>query len=285
VAPFVVVGNGPPDAVRGQAAQTIAWARDLLKRDFFERDPGVIVTVWVFHDDASYLSGVSAIFGSSPSTPYGYYRPCDRALIVNAGNGYGTLVHELVHAYMDANFSEAPTWFNEGLASLYEQSSCVGGEPASQSVGGSTASRAPDSPRLAGDLSLSRERTREPTSEELRDEACLATGHIHGESNWRLPGLKDALARGRAPSWESMAHAGRGAFNGESAGLLYATSRYLLYWLQEKSLLVPYFRAFRSAAVDDDTGLRTLAATLDRDHAQSLAAHRQEWEAFVLALH
>jgi hypothetical protein len=36
-------------------------------------------------------------------------------------------VHELVHPYVAANFSAAPTWLNEGLASLYEQSAERGG--------------------------------------------------------------------------------------------------------------------------------------------------------------
>ncbi|MCH7728449.1 MAG: DUF1570 domain-containing protein [Planctomycetes bacterium] len=40
---------------------------------------------------------------------------------MNINTGGGTLVHELVHPYMAANFDECPSWFNEGLASLYEQ--------------------------------------------------------------------------------------------------------------------------------------------------------------------
>ena len=38
-------------------------------------------------------------------------------------SGLGTLSHELVHPYMEANFPDVPSWFNEGLASLYEQPS------------------------------------------------------------------------------------------------------------------------------------------------------------------
>jgi len=35
-------------------------------------------------------------------------------------DGLGTLSHELVHPYMEANFPDVPSWFNEGLASLFE---------------------------------------------------------------------------------------------------------------------------------------------------------------------
>ena len=40
---------------------------------------------------------------------------------MNINTGGGTLVHELVHPFMAANFPKCPSWFNEGLASLYEQ--------------------------------------------------------------------------------------------------------------------------------------------------------------------
>ena len=33
------------------------------------------------------------------------------------------LVHEIVHPFIASNFPECPAWFNEGLASLYEQAS------------------------------------------------------------------------------------------------------------------------------------------------------------------
>jgi hypothetical protein len=41
---------------------------------------------------------------------------------MNIATGGGTLVHEIVHPFVAANFPDCPTWFNEGLGSLYEQS-------------------------------------------------------------------------------------------------------------------------------------------------------------------
>ena len=40
---------------------------------------------------------------------------------MNIATGGGTLVHEIVHPFMAANFPGCPAWFNEGLGSLYEQ--------------------------------------------------------------------------------------------------------------------------------------------------------------------
>ena len=47
----------------------------------------------------------------------------DGTMLMNISTGGGTLVHELVHALIRPDFPNVPTWFNEGLASLYEQSS------------------------------------------------------------------------------------------------------------------------------------------------------------------
>ena len=41
---------------------------------------------------------------------------------MNIATGGGTLVHELVHPYVEADFPGAPPWLNEGLGSLFEQS-------------------------------------------------------------------------------------------------------------------------------------------------------------------
>jgi hypothetical protein len=232
VGPFVVVASGPmPRAVRDEAAETVAWASRLLRADYFAHDPGAIMTIWVFPDEESYMRGTSAVLGIVPDTPYGFYRPCKHALVVDAGYGYGTLVHELVHAFMDGDFPRAPVWMNEGLASLFEA----------------------------------------PREEE---------GHLRGATNWRLPGLQRAIADRRAPSFERMANAGRGAFSGNEGPLLYATARYLCFYLQERGLLRSYYAAFRGRPGADATGLATLQATTARD----LGALRGEWERFVMGL-
>jgi hypothetical protein len=119
--PFVVIGDEPPERVRARAAGTVGWAVSKLKADFFTRDPERPLEVWLFANDASYRKWAKALFGDDPDTPYGYYSPTHHALIMNISTGGGTLVHEIVHPYMDANFPARPPWLNEGLGSLYEQ--------------------------------------------------------------------------------------------------------------------------------------------------------------------
>jgi len=120
--PFVVIGDESPEVVERWASGTVQWAVDMLKKDYFTEDPDEILDVWLFKDERSYIKHTEEIFGSRPGTRFGYYSPEHCALIMNIGRGGGTLVHEIVHPYMAANFPECPAWFNEGMGSLYEQS-------------------------------------------------------------------------------------------------------------------------------------------------------------------
>jgi hypothetical protein len=125
--PFVVIGDESPGKVRRRANRTVKWAVDLLKQAYFKKDPQYIIDIWLFKDKASYLKHAKEIFGHEPDTPYGYYSAESRALIMNIHTGGGTLVHEIVHPFVAANFPNCPAWFNEGLGSLYEQSNEVDG--------------------------------------------------------------------------------------------------------------------------------------------------------------
>ena len=119
--PFVVIGDQSPREVQRWATGTVKWAVDHLKKDYFQRDPEEIIDIWLFQDKTSYEKNVRKIFNEDPVSPFGYYSPSHRALIMNIGTGGGTLVHEIVHPFVRANFPECPAWFNEGLGSLYEQ--------------------------------------------------------------------------------------------------------------------------------------------------------------------
>jgi len=119
--PFVVIGDGTPDSVHQAATRIVQWTVTLLKRDYFTKDPDEILDIYLFKDKTSYEKNVADLFHDTPSSPYGYYSPTDKALIMNISTGGGTLVHEIVHPFVHANFPNCPTWFNEGLASLYEQ--------------------------------------------------------------------------------------------------------------------------------------------------------------------
>jgi hypothetical protein len=120
--PFVVVGDGTRAQLE-RSSQTVRWAADKLEQDFFAKRPSKILDVYLFQTAASYEAGVKALTGEAPDTPYGFYSSTHGGLFMNIATGGGTLVHEIVHPYVEADFPSAPPWLNEGLGSLFEQSS------------------------------------------------------------------------------------------------------------------------------------------------------------------
>ena len=230
--PFVVVGDEPQKVVQQHAVNTVKWAVDLLKQDFFAQDPADILDIWLFKDDASYQKHTYLLFGDTPTTPYGYYSPGHKALIMNISTGGGTLVHELVHPFVEANFPACPPWLNEGLGSLYEQ---------------------------CGEID----------------------GHIHGFTNWRLPGLQRAIAAKRVPSFKTLLEMDAQTFYNEDKGTNYAQARYLCYYLQEKGLLRKFYKEFVARQKQDSSGFQTLKLVLGES---DMDAFKTRWETYVAGL-
>jgi len=230
--PFVVIGDEPEAAVKGHAVRTVKWAVDKLKQDFFTKDPNDILDIWLFRDAASYQKNALLLFREKPSTPYGYYSSAHKALIMNIETGGGTLVHEIVHPFIDANFPACPPWLNEGLGSLYEQSGEV-------------------------------------------------DGHIHGFPNWRLPGLQAAIRAGTVPSFRSLTSLDSRGFYNDDKGTNYAQSRYLCYYLQQKGLLISFYREFHRNHKADPTGYQSLKKILGEPDMQRF---KTKWQQYVLGL-
>lgn len=230
--PFVVIGDEPQKVVQQRAEDTVKWAVDRLKQDFFTKDPDQILDIWLFKDEASYEKHARLFFADTPSTPYGYYSPSHKALIMNIATGGGTLVHEIVHPFMEANFPACPPWLNEGLGSLYEQ---------------------------CGDVD----------------------GHIHGFTNWRLPGLQSAIAATRVPSFKTLTEMDARAFYNDDRGTNYAQARYLCYYLQETGMLRKFYQEFVARQKEDPSGFKSLQKVLaERD----MEVFKTKWEKFVMGL-
>jgi len=234
--PFIVLGDEAADIVQMRAEKTVKWAVDKLKQDYFTRDPDELIDVWLFKDDASYRTNALRLFGDTPTTPFGYYSARHHALVMNIATGGGTLVHEIVHPFMRANFPQCPAWFNEGLASLYEQS-------------------------------------------------AEQNGHIRGLVNWRYAGLEQDIKAGKLISFRQFTAMSDNDFYGgpdnPNYSDHYAQARYLCYYLQEKDLLVKFYREFSANARTDPTGYESLKRVLG---VTDMDKFQKQWEKFILAI-
>jgi hypothetical protein len=118
---FVIAGDLPPARLQSLAARTITPAAERLGRMFDLRPPISPICVFVFDGQESYRRFAKSCWGDTDVPYFGYFNPAENAVIMDINTGTGTLVHELTHALTAPDFPDMPAWFNEGLASLYEQ--------------------------------------------------------------------------------------------------------------------------------------------------------------------
>lgn len=118
---FLVATNDTPEKFR-QCKGTIGRVYQHLYDDFFTQKPEKPIRVYLFRDKESYEAYCKAAYEKAPTTPFGFYMARERKMVMNIATGTGTLAHELVHPLLAEDFPEVPSWFNEGFASLYEES-------------------------------------------------------------------------------------------------------------------------------------------------------------------
>jgi hypothetical protein len=107
----------------GSLSETKAITKRVLEAYFngrFAKKPAKAISVYLFPDAKPYEAYCQKRYGAECGTPYGFYRPDERRIVMNAGPGIGTLTHELVHPIVETDFPQAPEWVNEGIASLFE---------------------------------------------------------------------------------------------------------------------------------------------------------------------
>ncbi|MGH9908622.1 MAG: hypothetical protein ACRD8U_23940, partial [Pyrinomonadaceae bacterium] len=115
----------------------------------------------------------------------------------------------------------------------------------------------------------------------LYEQCGEADGHIRGFTNWRLPGLQQAIRSGDVSSFKTLTSMDAGAFYNDNRGVNYAQARYLCYYLQEKGVLVKFYREFREQHSNDPSGYKTLQRVLSET---DMVAFKKKWEKFVLGL-
>ena len=104
----------------GPSVNLAANALGAYYNNRFRTPPTEAISVYLFWTAASYEAYCKRAWAEPCLSKYGFFRPQERRIVMNAGLGLGTLTHELVHPIVASDFPNAPTWINEGIASLFK---------------------------------------------------------------------------------------------------------------------------------------------------------------------
>lgn len=121
VGPFVVTFHDVSEAKIQSILTMMELYLDAFLTQFFSRLPETAY-VDVYGTYEEYEARFYEDMGHAPDTPYGYFLDDAMASVINLEMGTGPIVHEMVHPLLSSDFPDAPHWFDEGLASLFEDS-------------------------------------------------------------------------------------------------------------------------------------------------------------------
>jgi hypothetical protein len=102
-------------------------------------------------------------------------------------------------------------------------------------------------------------------------------GELVGDVNWRLPALQTAVRSQRIRSLRELMTAGD--FRGAAETLNYAQARYFCMYMQDRGILVNFYRSFRDGFKEDHTGLSFVEETLGGRRIEVIERDFLEWVA------
>jgi hypothetical protein len=119
--PFVILGDVSASDLERHYRETIGPTARALAIAYFDRPPSEPVSMILLSGEEAYQSCAELLDSQKRAAFAGYYERSDHRIVINAATGEGTIAHELTHALGHCDFPDMPEWFDEGLASLYEE--------------------------------------------------------------------------------------------------------------------------------------------------------------------
>jgi hypothetical protein len=216
-----------------EAAVTLARkAVDRFYAGRFDKHPFPAVTVFVFTDEAAYTKFCAARSNGKCTTRFGKYSRASRTIVMHATKGAETLLHEVLHSIVQADFKRAPAWLDESVAELFE------------------------APRLCGTEYIT------GVTNWRYDDAIAALDRPDEPAPTRLQALfsMDTVTFLTLDPARPEAGPQDPAKEGRHLGL----ARFFAQWMDRNAWLWPFYRGWRDHVADDKTGEKTFAAVVGK---------------------
>ncbi len=246
--PFLLISEAGHEA--GQLAsigQTLSRYLRFLGTSYDVTPPAHFVTVYLVESHYAVRGLAERLHGLDVSEATVGYTFVDDASVVAAvaGTAVGTVLHELFHLLVRADFGDIPQWLDEGIASLYEVSG------------------------RNGDNYFGLENWRRKVLEELWDHRPSVADLIRSE--WFL--FDDPRQVRVVDRRETDIHEFYGRVEGRRQAAMMAMARYFLLQLEQRGELPAVFRAIRDRGLEApgegarERALRLVETTLGRTAA------------------
>jgi hypothetical protein len=121
---FVVATlSSAPPSTRRDAGDLLTRQMAFFHDQFGMWRPDSVITLYLVPTEATMRRLSASLHGlTPPNQALGYSVLTDLSMVIRTTGGVGSALHENSHLMLKLNYPDAAPWFDEGLASLYEQS-------------------------------------------------------------------------------------------------------------------------------------------------------------------
>lgn len=120
--PYILIGDYETETLDALYHKIILPTQRALNISYFDHQPDSPISIVVLSNQERYQRVASDLDQRKVGSYYGYFQSNEMRIVLNLTTGSGTLGHELTHALAQIDYPDMPEWFDEGLASLHEQS-------------------------------------------------------------------------------------------------------------------------------------------------------------------
>lgn len=96
---------------------------DAMSNNYVNKLPGKLTPIYLFQEYDDYKEFVLQNYDipENDISPYGFFKISKNVIVIRYVSWKGSIFHEVTHRFIKADFPDAPSWFDEGFASLNEK--------------------------------------------------------------------------------------------------------------------------------------------------------------------
>lgn len=97
---------------------------EAMSNNYVNKLPDVVTPIFLFEKYDNYKEFVLENYDipENDISPYGFFKISKNVIVIRYVSWKGSILHETTHRFIKADFPDAPSWFDEGFASLNEKS-------------------------------------------------------------------------------------------------------------------------------------------------------------------
>ncbi|MEO8512412.1 MAG: hypothetical protein ABI543_02510 [Ignavibacteria bacterium] len=97
---------------------------EAMTNNYVNKLPDIVTPIYLFSEYDDYKEFVLKNYDipENDISPYGFFKISKNVIVIRYVSWKGSILHEITHRFIKADFPNAPSWFDEGFASLNEKS-------------------------------------------------------------------------------------------------------------------------------------------------------------------